>query len=76
MERAVLLSIDVIGIRLARGAPVLFVDGNGLPLAPGEAVVVELSGDAKEVEASVVIGAGQLLSASVGKLAGRALRAI
>lgn len=65
---------EVIGVRLARNAPVLFIDGNRLTLAPGDVVVVELFDDGTEVEASVVIGSGQLLNASVGKLAGRALR--
>ncbi|MCH8234772.1 MAG: hypothetical protein IIC29_01450, partial [Chloroflexi bacterium] len=53
------MSSDVIGVRLTRNAPVLFVDGNQLALAPGDAVMVELYDDGTEVEASVVIGTGQ-----------------
>ena len=64
------MSIDVIGVRLARNAPVLFVDGNRLTLAPGDVVIVELFDGGEEVEASVVIGAGQLLNDSAGKLTG------
>ncbi|MDA1281300.1 MAG: hypothetical protein O2921_01545 [Chloroflexi bacterium] len=65
---------DVIGVRLARNSPVTFVDGNQLTLLPGDEVVIELSGDSQEREAAVVIGTGQLLHGSIGKLAGRALR--
>lgn len=67
---------DVIGVRLARNSPVIFIDGNGLTLVPGDVVVVELTEGGEELEASVVIGAGQLLHASVSRLAGRALRAV
>ena len=70
------MSSAVIGVRLTSNAPVLFVDGNRLALAPGDAVMVELSDDGTEVEASVVIGTGQMLNASIGKLAGRVLRAV
>ncbi|MCH7592932.1 MAG: hypothetical protein IIB27_00265 [Chloroflexi bacterium] len=70
------MSNDVIGVRLTRNAPVLFVDGNRLTLAPGDLVVIELFDGETEIEASVVVGAGQLLNTSAGKLAGRALRAV
>ena len=70
------MSNDVIGVRLTRNAPVLFVDGNRLTLAPGDLVVIGLFDGETEVEASVVVGAGQLLNTSAGKLAGRALRAV
>ena len=65
---------DVIGIRLTRNAPVIFIDRNGLTFSPGDAVVVELGDVDEELEASVVIGACQLLHASVARLVGRALR--
>lgn len=65
----------MIGVRIARNSPVLFIDGNGLLNKPGDVIVVELSTEKGiEVEATVVIGAGQMLSASLGELAGRALR--
>ncbi len=65
----------MIGVRITRNSPVLFVDGDLLTVTPGDLVVVELSADrGNEVEASVVIGSGQLLGASPGELAGRALR--
>lgn len=70
------MSNDVIGVRLTRNAPVLFVDGNRLTLAPGDLVVIELFDRETEIEASVVVGAGQLLNTSAGKLVGRALRAV
>ena len=69
------VSKDVIGIRIARNSEVLFVDGNGLDVAPGNMIVVELFADeGNEVEASVVISAGQMLHASVEAPTGRALR--
>ena len=76
-----ILSNDVIGVRVSRNSPVLFVDGNGLTNGPGDAVLIELFAsetpgydERREIEAVVVIGASQLLRASVGKLAGRAIR--
>ena len=58
------MSNDVIGVRLTRNAPVLFVDGNRLTLAPGDLVVIELFDGETEIEASVVVGAGQLRNTS------------
>ena len=69
------MSNDVIGVRLTRNAPVLFVDGNRLTLVPGDLVVIELFDGETGIGASVVVGAGQLLDTAAGKLAGRALRA-
>lgn len=64
---------NVLGVRLARNAPVLFVDGGGAQVRPGDRVVIELAGDG-EREAIVSIGTGQMLLASVGALAGRVVR--
>ena len=72
------LSKDVIGVRISRNSPVLFVDASGLSTIPGDTVVIELSvtGDdvGTELEAVVVIGTAQMLHASIGKLAGRVIR--
>ena len=51
----------------------LFVDGGGAQVRPGDRVVIELAGDG-EREAIVSIGAGQMLRASVGAVAGRVVR--
>lgn len=71
------MSKDVIGVRVARNSPVLFVAGSDLTCATGDHVIIELFGEnEEEVEATVVVDPGQMLHASVGKLSGRFIRAV
>ncbi len=71
---------DVIGVRIARNAPVLFVDGNDVTCTTGDRVIVGLSdgngANEEEVEATVVVDRSQMLHASVGTLSGRVISVI
>ncbi len=67
---------NLVGVRVERSGPVLFVDSGGLDVAPGRRVAVELAGDGGEQEATVIIGAGQMLAASISVVAGRVVRAL
>lgn len=69
------MSRDVIGVRIGRNAPILFVEAGEADNVVGDQVVIVLSDDgSNEHQASVVIDKGQMLNASVDKLAGRVLR--
>ncbi len=51
--------LDLCGVRLTRGSPVVFVDPCGLTLNPGQLVVVALPEG--ETLASVIVAPGQLV---------------
>jgi hypothetical protein len=74
------LNKDVIGIRIARNAPVLFVADSDLTCTTGDRVIVELSdgngANEEEIEATVVVDRSQMLHASVGTLSGRVISVI
>ena len=65
---------DMLGVRLTRNGPVLFVAASGVKAAPGDSVIVALDENGGEREATVVIGAGQLLLAAIAGTAGRVVR--
>ncbi len=64
----------ILGVRLTRNGPVLFVAGSGVEAAAGDSVIVALDENGGEREATVVVGAGQMLSAAIAGTAGRVVR--
>ncbi len=65
----------MIGVRIGRNSPVLFVEAGESDNTVGDQVIVALcDGTSGEEEASVVIGKDQLIHASVDRLVGRVLR--
>jgi len=65
---------QILGVRTSRNAPLLFVASGGIHADPGMKVIVRLDDTGKECEASVAIGAGQLISATGVRTAGTVLR--
>lgn len=64
----------MLGVRLTRNGPVLFVAASGVEAAAGDSVIVALEENGGEREATVVVGAGQLLSAAIAGTAGKVVR--
>ena len=65
---------DLLGVRTARNAPLLFVAAGGISACPGARVVVRLDAEDDEREAVVAVGAGQLIFAGGIRPAGIVLR--
>ena len=64
----------MLGVRLERNGPVLFVAACGVEAAAGDSVIVALDDNGGERKATVVVGTGQLLSAAIAGTAGRVVR--
>jgi len=65
---------QMVGIRLARNAPVVFVSIGVLEAGPRARVMVRLDGEDREREAIVVVGTGYLVSTRGVPSAGAVLR--
>ena len=65
---------ELLGVRTARNASLVFVAACGVAARPGERVIVRLDAEDDEREAVVAVGTGQLISAGGIRPAGTVLR--
>ena len=65
---------ELLGVRIARNAPLVFVAARGISARPGTRVIVRLESEDGEREAVVAVGAGQLIFAGGIRPAGALLR--
>ncbi len=65
---------DILGVRLDRNGPVLFVESGNIHALRGARVAVKMSATGQEREATVCIGTGQMLAAAIENPTGRIVR--
>ena len=77
MDSSSRLDLDarqMLGVRLARNAPIVFVSAEGIEARPGERVIVKIDADERERQATVAIATGYLVSARGVRPSGAAVR--
>ena len=65
---------ELLGVRVGRNAPLVFVAARGISARPGTRVIVRLDTEDDEREAVVAVGTGQLIFAGGIRPAGAVLR--